>query len=167
MNISNNKYPALKLVSQWLTFIAWCTVLITIISALIFIFKEGFIFAIAIAVSGAFFSIIQFAIAESIIVLVDIEFNTRNSARNTLSDDEKIKVEKDEAFKLKKASTETSDSESNYYVEKVCRHGATLVETINNSDGSKWIFKSNKDGSLFEFDSFEELSKFANALSTR
>ena len=91
MNISNtdNRYPALKIVSGWLRITAWVTVIFTGIATLMVLFQGGFGFvaAIGILVSGGFLAILQFAIAESVIVLVDIEQNTRNSALNAASKD--------------------------------------------------------------------------------
>lgn len=83
MNIfsnTDNRYPALKIVSGWLRFAAWTTVILTGIVTLIALFKESFIPAILFLISGGFLAILQFAIAESVIVLVDIEFNTRKKS---------------------------------------------------------------------------------------
>lgn len=86
---STNKYPALRMVSTWLNLIGWLTGFLTAIAALIVLTNgEGgisFVAAIAILIVGSFITIVQFAISESVIVLVDIEQNTRNAASNIVS----------------------------------------------------------------------------------
>ena len=89
MENTNHKYPALRFLSTLLRFCAWMILAATLLACLIALTKGGdfrFIITIAVLVIGGFLGVILFAIAESLVVLVDIEFNTRNAASNAMGE---------------------------------------------------------------------------------
>ncbi len=82
----NSRYPAILFISKVIRFFAWCFLILTV-SGMVFVlsfgFRDGFSTIIAflgIGISGGFFTLALFAIAESLIVMIDIEFNTRTTA---------------------------------------------------------------------------------------
>ncbi len=79
-----NRYPVLLFICTLYRFFGWCSILMTVFGV-IFVFNassvqdagHAFIAALLIILVGGFSSILQFAIAEGIVLLVDIEQNTR------------------------------------------------------------------------------------------
>jgi hypothetical protein len=83
----NTRYPAILFISKVIRFFAWCSLLLTVVG-MIFVFfvliRDGLIAILAVfgaGVFGGFFTLGLFAIAESLIVLIDIEYNTRKSSQ--------------------------------------------------------------------------------------
>ncbi len=82
----NTRYPAILFISKVIRFFAWCSLVLTIIG-MIFILMAGFrdgmsaiLAFFGVGVLGGFLTLGLFAIAESLIVLIDIEYNTRKSS---------------------------------------------------------------------------------------
>ncbi|MFN4074686.1 MAG: hypothetical protein ACK4HC_02125 [Cloacibacterium sp.] len=75
-SFSIDKYPALKTISKIYEIFAWIIVLITLIITIISI-KDSFLLGLGILIAGGIIALGLFAIAESIKVFVDIEYNTR------------------------------------------------------------------------------------------
>ena len=77
---TDNKYPALKIISELLRIAAWITAISAAIGALFALSELQLIPAISVVIFGGFMACLQFAIAESVIVLCDIEYNTRKKS---------------------------------------------------------------------------------------
>ena len=76
---SRSRYPALKTIAGLFSIIAWIIGIVAIIIA-IYLFDQGesgFVFGITFLVVGALNVLFVLAISELIMVLVDIEYNTR------------------------------------------------------------------------------------------
>jgi hypothetical protein len=80
----NTRYPAILFISKVIRFFAWCSIAFTAIAMIILLGKIGdgfssFLAFIGAGVVGGFLALALFAIAESLIVLIDIEYNTRKN----------------------------------------------------------------------------------------
>ena len=78
--MSNEKYPALSLISALYKIFGWITLLVAVACFAWAIFGSN-AYAFILALSALFFALLSFAFAEAVIVLVDIEFNTRNGSK--------------------------------------------------------------------------------------
>ena len=74
--MSNNNYPSLILISKIFKIFGWIHILISI-ACLVYFFVAWDYYALALVIGILFFGIVCFAFAEGIILLVDIEYNTR------------------------------------------------------------------------------------------
>jgi hypothetical protein len=75
--LKNDKYPTLLLISTLNKIFGWIALIVGVFSLALAVFGANPI-ALMYALSSLFVSLVSFAFAEAIIVLVDIEFNTRN-----------------------------------------------------------------------------------------
>ena len=75
--MNNEKYPALSLISALYKIFGWITLLVGVVCFAWAIFGAN-AFAFVFALSALFAALLSFAFAEAIIVLVDIELNTRS-----------------------------------------------------------------------------------------
>lgn len=80
---SYDKYPALRTISGIYKVFAWIIGIVTIIIAIIFLKagEMGIIFSLVSIVVGGLIVLGVLAVAESIMVFIDIEHNTRQKAR--------------------------------------------------------------------------------------
>lgn len=80
---SKSKYPSLRTIAGFLTLFAWIVGVVAIITAIYFFTQgeAGLIFAIPILVVGALIVLGVLAVSESIMVLIDIEYNTRQKSK--------------------------------------------------------------------------------------
>lgn len=80
---SRSKYPALKAIAGFYTLFAWVIGIVSIICAVFFVTKGdgGLFFAVPILVVGALLVLGVLAISEGIMVLIDIEYNTRQKTK--------------------------------------------------------------------------------------
>jgi magnesium-transporting ATPase (P-type) len=79
--VPDKKYPALRTISEIYKIFGWVLIIATIIIALVFLKVSG-IFAMITIIVGALIVLGVFAVAESIMVFIDIEKNTRNKTQN-------------------------------------------------------------------------------------
>lgn len=110
----NTRYPAILFISKVIRFVAWCSLLLTVLG-MIFVFfvliRDGFIAILAVfgaAVFGGFLTLGLFALAESLIVLIDIEYNTRKSSQSMVKIQE-LEIDKKNEMKSR-AISENSNS---------------------------------------------------------
>jgi hypothetical protein len=80
--IDNTRYPAILFISKVIRFFAWCSLFFTVLAMIIFLGRidEGasaFAAIVGVGIIGGFFTLALFATAEGLIVLIDIEKNTR------------------------------------------------------------------------------------------
>lgn len=86
----NTRYPAILFISKVIRFFAWCSLILTVLAmvfTLVVGLREGFSAILAffgIGIFGGFLTLALFAIAESMIVLIDIEYNTRSTSSSIL-----------------------------------------------------------------------------------
>ena len=79
---SRSKYPTLRTIAGFYTLLAWIVGVVAVIIAIYsFIQGEGLIFAISILVVGALIVLSALAASESIMVVIDIEYNTRQKSK--------------------------------------------------------------------------------------
>lgn len=87
---SDSKYPALRAVSNLLNLAAVLILILSVIGAIVFILQIGGLPGIGSAVVSAIFGVLQWlflrAAAESMVVLIDIEKNTRLAAERPSSE---------------------------------------------------------------------------------
>jgi len=82
---SRSKYPALRTIAGVYSLFAFIVGLLAIISGAIYLLKageSGLILAIAIVIIGALVVLGLLALSESIKVLIDIEYNTRQKPKS-------------------------------------------------------------------------------------
>ena len=79
--MSNKKYPALSFISKFFQFFGWVNVLIAG-GCVLWALNQGAPVVYFVALGTLFSALICFAFAEGIIVLVDIEYNTRDKNKN-------------------------------------------------------------------------------------
>jgi hypothetical protein len=81
---SRSKYPALRSIAGFYTLLAWIVGVVAIIAAILLGLKGGdlgILFSAIIIVIGAIIVLGLLAISESIMVLIDIEYNTRQKSK--------------------------------------------------------------------------------------
>ncbi|GAB1453453.1 hypothetical protein MASR2M47_35090 [Draconibacterium sp.] len=80
---SRSKYPALRTIAGLYSLFAWIAGVIAVITAIYFLIQgeSGLFFAIPILVIGVLIVLGVLAISESIMVLIDIEYNTRQKSK--------------------------------------------------------------------------------------
>ena len=80
---SRSKYPALRTIAGFYTFFAWIVGVVAVIAAIYFFTQgeAGLFFAIPVLVVGALIVLGVLAVSESIMVLIDIEYNTRQKSK--------------------------------------------------------------------------------------
>ncbi len=105
----NTRYPAILFISKVIRFVAWCSLILTVLG-MIFVFfvliRDGFIAIFAVfgaAVFGGFLTLGLFALAESLIVLIDIEYNTRKSSQS-MTRIQEIEIDKKNEMKSRAIS---------------------------------------------------------------
>ncbi len=109
----NTRYPAILFISKVIRFFAWCSLILTVIG-MIFVLVSGMrdgmtaiLAFIGVGVFGGFLTLGLFAIAESLIVLIDIEYNTRKSSQSMIKIQE-IEVDKKNEIKSRAATENTN-----------------------------------------------------------
>lgn len=80
---SRSKYPALRTIAGFYTLFAWIVGVVSVFAAIYFFTKgeTGLVLAIPILVIGALIVLGVLAVSESILVLIDIEYNTRQKSK--------------------------------------------------------------------------------------
>lgn len=109
----NTRYPAILFISKVIRFVAWCSLVLTVLG-MIFVLVAGIrdgmtaiLAFIGVAVFGGFLTLGLFALAESLIVLIDIEYNTRKSSQSMVKIQE---IENDKKNEMKsRAISENSN----------------------------------------------------------
>lgn len=106
----NTRYPAILFISKVIRFFAWCSLLLTVLGMIFIFFAASFYAAgiregitvilgvVAVGVFGGFITLGLFAVAESLIVLIDIEYNTRKSAQS-MTKTQEYEIKKINEFK--------------------------------------------------------------------
>lgn len=82
ISVGTDKYPALRTIAGFFTFFAWIVGILSIIIAVYFGSQReaGIFIALPTIIVGALIVLGVLAVAESIKVLIDIEYNTRQAA---------------------------------------------------------------------------------------
>jgi len=86
-HITDHKYPALRTIAGIFAAFAWIVGLASLVAAIFFFSKgeTGIVIALPIIIGGAITVLMLAAAAELIKLFIDIEHNTRKTAKNTLS----------------------------------------------------------------------------------
>jgi hypothetical protein len=105
----NTRYPAILFISKVIRFVAWCSLVFTVLG-MIFVLVAGIrdgmtaiLAFIGVGIFGGFLTLGLFALAESLIVLIDIEYNTRKSSQSIVKIQE-IELDKRKENKSKEVS---------------------------------------------------------------
>lgn len=152
--MSNEKYPALSLISSLYRIFGWITLLVGVACFLWAIFGSN-TFALIFALSALFFALLSFAFAEAVIVLVDIEFNTRskNSSSQTHHETDNRQVEKqaESTFELadKDLLKAVRDGDS-AAVSQLLKQGKTATAMDENNKTLLQIAHENKDSTMIQ-----------------
>lgn len=105
----NTRYPAILFISKVIRFVAWCSLVFTVLGMIIVLVagtRDGMTAILAfigVGIFGGFLTLGLFALAESLIVLIDIEYNTRKSSQSIVKIQE-IELDKKKEFKTREIS---------------------------------------------------------------
>ena len=152
--MNNEKYPALSLISALYKIFGWITLLVGVACFAWAIFGSN-AFALIFALSALFFALLSFAFAEAVIVLVDIEFNTRNKnsyQQNILeTDNRKMETHNETTFELAdndllKAVRDGDGATASQLLKK----GITAVAVDENNKTLFQIAHENKDSTMIQ-----------------
>ncbi len=109
----NTRYPAILFISKVIRFFAWCSLILTVLG-MIFVLVSGMrdgisaiLAFIGVGILGGFLTLGLFAIAESLIVLIDIEYNTRKSSQS-MTKIQEIELDKKNEIKSRAATENTN-----------------------------------------------------------
>jgi hypothetical protein len=127
----NQKYPALSLISSLYRIFGWITLLVGVACFLWAIFGSN-AFALIFALSALFLALLSFAFAEAVIVLVDIEFNTRNG--------KKVEQQPENGNKNEEKFLELPKSERPKWVPNCPRCGSNLKEGATGCASCGFLF---------------------------
>jgi hypothetical protein len=89
--MSQHRFPALRTISWILRILAWIVALVCVVAFILFMFTEQFqqvqfegsakiVVGIGLLLAGALYFLLLYAAAEGILVIIDIEENTRKAA---------------------------------------------------------------------------------------
>src|SRR5574343_780828 len=135
----NTRYPAILFISKIIRFFAWCSLILTVLAmifTLVVGLRDGFSAILAffgIGIFGGFLTLALFAIAESMIVLIDIEYNTRSTSNSTakFSEIERVKIQQQPTFNMQKTSSEEAVKQK---IEKVkIKSVAEAIKKLNDN----------------------------------
>ncbi len=140
----NTRYPAILFISKVIRFVAWCSLVLTVLG-MIFVLVAGIrdgmaaiLAFIGVAVFGGFLTLGLFALAESLIVLIDIEYNTRKSSQSM------VKIQENEIDKKMKSRV-TSE---NYNIDTKIAKSTVKIKSV--SEAIKKIKESGIDLEIVE-----------------
>ena len=172
--MSNTKYPALSFISKVFRFFGWANLIISVIFMLAALINKeplGFVAALGIV----FGALICFVFAEAIIVLVDIEYNTRDKNENqkeVLGPSSKTTTESQEVPQqvknivsdgpLDEVALAELNKTVNPLLSKLKNIGYELVDSKVTKSITYWRLTYTNNGSFCEFNSVQELQDFAN-----
>jgi hypothetical protein len=174
--MSNNKYPALSFISTVFKIFGWVNVLIAAVCVLYALF-QGASIVFFVGIGTLFSALLCFAFAEAIIVLVDIEYNTRMKVNikeemlisnvNEPLEDETISPsqvinQKDEGLDLNHPRVQDVNKAAMDDISKLRRNGYQLISTKITPTTECWVLMSQLDSTKFEMNSLKELSEFAS-----
>lgn len=160
---SSTKYPAILFISKLVRFFAWSSLILTVI-VLVMLFQAETRLGIStiqalvgVGVIGGFFTLALFAIAEILIVLIDIEFNTRKSVESgknkLISDTQQNPV----------APQSIENKGQLAAIEKIRKHGIS-VQVVEVEDGeNRYVIV--KGTSVKQINKNSELIKYADDLN--
>jgi hypothetical protein len=152
--MNNEKYPALSLISYLYKIFGWITLLVGIACIAWAIFGSS-AYALILAVSAFFAALISFALAELIIVLVDIEFNTRN--KNS-SPQTHLEIDAEQVETLDESTFELADKDllnavkggDSAAVSQLLKQGKTATAMDENKKTLLQIALENKDSTMIQ-----------------
>lgn len=174
--MSNNKYPALSFISTVFKIFGWVNVLIAAVCFLYALF-QGAPIVFFFGIGTLFSALICFAFAEAIIVLVDIEYNTRMKVNkkeelfhpniNESEKDETISPsqvlnQKGKGLDLNHPRVQDVNKAATNDISILLRNGYQLISTEITLTTECWVLMSQLNSTKFEMNSLKELSKFAS-----
>lgn len=173
--MSNTKYPVLSFISKAFRFFGWLNILTAGVFLLVSIIQRELIF-LAFVVGILFGALMCFVFAEAIIVLVDIEYNTREKnenqqevSRNSKKSTNKSQSEGyiDKAFKkpihdgpLDELALLELNAIVNPLLSKLKKIGYEVVDSRLTKLTTYWRLTYTDNGSFCEFNSIHELQDF-------
>ncbi len=152
--MSNEKYPALSLISSLYRIFGWITLLVGAACFLWAILGSS-AYPLIFALSAFFAALLSFAFAEAIIVLVDIELNTRskNSSSQTPreTDAGKVETQGETTFELadKDLLKAVKDRDS-ATASQLLNKGKTAAAMDENNKTLLQIAHENKDSTMIQ-----------------
>jgi hypothetical protein len=129
--MNKEKYPALSLISALYKIFGWIALLVGVACIAWAVFGSS-MYALILALSAFFAALLSFAFAEAIIVLVDIEFNTRTS--------NKIEQQTDHGNKIEEKFLDTPKSERPKWLPNCPRCGGNLKEGATGCASCGFLF---------------------------
>jgi hypothetical protein len=171
--MSNTKYPALSLISKVFKFFGWVNILVAV-ACVLYGLTQGAPVVFFVALGTLFSALICFAFAEAIIVLVDIEYNTRDKNRNQKEDSgssAKTTTESPEVPKqvqnivtdgpIDEVALAELNKTVNPLLSKLKNIGYELVDSKITKTTTYWRLNYTSNESFCEFNSVQELQDFA------
>jgi len=173
--MTNAKYPALSFISKVFKFFGWVNVCIAVACVLWALTQQAPV-VFFVALGTLFSALVCFAFAEAIIVLVDIEYNTREKNKNqkevsgssakTSPESQEVPQQAQKNIVPDSPLDEVAMTELNLtvnpFLSKLKNVGYELVDSKTTKSINYWRLTYTSNGSFCEFNSVKELQDFAN-----